>query len=153
MIKITIAGAQDCDEIVQLQKLAYQTEAQIYQDWTIPPLTQTPEDLRQEFEHLAILKAVHAGRVVGSIRAQLIDGICHIGRLIVHPDFQRQGIGSALLQKIEQIFAHAEIYELFTGGKSEGNIRFYQNQGYKISHTKNISDRLELIYLSKLKKF
>lgn len=152
MTGISIAEIQDCDEIIKLQKLAYQTEAQLYQDWTIPPLTQTSESLQQEFGHITILKAVHAGRIVGSVRAQLIDNVCYIGRLIAHPDFQKQGIGSALLRKIEQAFYQAKTYELFTGSKSESNIRFYQSHGYQISHTKNISDRVELIYLSKSNK-
>lgn len=149
MINILFAEPSDCDEIIQLQKLAYQTEAQLYQDWTIPPLTQTSESLQQEFPHLMILKAVDAGKIVGSVRAQLIDGICHIGRLIVHPDFQKQGIGTELLRRIEQEFSQASTYELFTGSKSETNIRFYLANGYQISHTKNISETLSLVYLTK----
>ncbi len=152
MTGISIAEIQDCDEIIKLQKLAYQTEAQLYQDWTIPPLTQTPADLQHEFPQLIMLKAIHAEQIVGSVRAQLINGVCYIGRLIVHPDFQKQGIGSELLRKIEQAFYQAKIYELFTGSKSESNIRFYQSHGYQISHTKNISNRVELIYLSKSNK-
>ncbi|GGY67446.1 N-acetyltransferase [Cellvibrio zantedeschiae] len=152
MIEISSAEIQDCDEIIQLQRLAYESEAKLYQDWTIPPLRQTTAVLQQEFPQLIILKATHAGKIVGSVRAQLINGICHIGRLIVHPDFQKQGIGSALLRKIEQAFDQAKTYELFTGSKSESNIRFYQAHGYHMSHIKNISDRLELIYLSKTNK-
>ncbi len=32
------------------------------------------------------------GRLVGSVRASERDGICHIGRLIVHPDYRRKSI-------------------------------------------------------------
>jgi hypothetical protein len=38
---ITQAAAADAAEILALQKLAYQSEAAIYQDYSIPPLTQT----------------------------------------------------------------------------------------------------------------
>lgn len=147
--KISAANIQDCDEIIQLQKLAYQTEAELYQDWNLPPLIQTTESLEREFPTISILKAVHAGKIVGSVRAQLIDNICHIGRLIVHPDFQKQGIGSALLQKIEHIFIHAKGYELFTGSKSEKNIKLYVNHKYQISHKKDLSEQVRLVYLYK----
>lgn len=149
MTKILLAELADCDEIIQLQRLAYESEAQLYQDWTIPPLTQTSDSLRKEFETSIILKAVNAGEIIGSVRAKLLDDVCHIGRLIVHPDFQKQGIGSELLRDIEQVFAQAKSYELFTGSKSESNIRFYLSHAYQISHTKNISDHLALIYLNK----
>lgn len=149
MIQILPAELTDCDSIIQLQKLAYQTEAQLYQDWTIPPLTQTADALQKEFPHLCVLKAVSGEKIIGSIRAQFIDGICHIGRLIVHPDFQKQGLGSELLRRIEQAFRHASVYELFTGSKSEGNINFYLANNYQLAHTKCISENLSLVYLRK----
>jgi ribosomal protein S18 acetylase RimI-like enzyme len=148
-MEILSAELNDCDEIIRLQRLAYESEAQLYKDWTIPPLTQTATALQQEFADLTILKAVNAGKIIGSVRAQLINNVCHIGRLIVHPDFQNQGIGSKLLREIEQTFAHAKTYELFTGSKSESNIRFYLMHNYQISHTKNISEYLALVYLTK----
>lgn len=149
MINILFAEPSDCDEIIQLQQLAYQTEAQLYQDWTIPPLTQTSASLQQELPSLIILKTVIAGKIIGSVRAQLIGNVCHIGRLIVHPDFQRRGIGKELLRRIEQEFLNASLYELFTGSKSESNIRFYSVNGYQISHAKPISEHLSLVYLTK----
>jgi len=149
MTEILSANLSDCDEIILLQKLAYQVEATLYQDWNIPPLTQTVEHLRSEFTNLVILKAIKDGKIIGSVRAQLIDDVCHIGRLIVHPDFQEQGTGSALLQKIEQVYPQTKTFELFTGSKSENNIRFYQCKDYKISHTKLLSEKLTLVYLRK----
>ncbi len=152
MTKVLIAEPTDCDEIIQLQRLAYEPEARLYNDWTIPPLTQTSESLQQEFPHLVILKVVNAGKIVGSVRARLLDGVCHIARLIVHPEFQKRGIGSELLRKIEQNFGQAQHYELFTGSRSESNIQFYLAHWYEISHTKSVSDGLSLVYFNKVNR-
>jgi ribosomal protein S18 acetylase RimI-like enzyme len=145
-MEILLAKPEDCHEIIQLQKLAYASEAKLYNDWSLPPLTQTLESLRQEFETSIILKAV----IISSVRAKLADDICQIGRLIVHPNFQRQGIGSVLLREIEQQFTQASTYELFTGSKSEANIRLYVHHGYAISRTKELSETLTLTYLTKV---
>ncbi len=143
------AELNDCDEIIRLQRLAYESEAQLYQDWTIPPLTQTVADLQQEFADLTILKAVDAGKFIGSVRAKLIHNVCHISRLIVHPDFQGKGIGSELLKNIENRFSKAAHFELFTGSKSESNIRFYLRNNYEISQTHALSETISLVYFVK----
>ncbi len=144
------AKPDDCDEIIRLQRLAYESEAKLYQDWTIPPLTQTSAALQKEFPDLTILKAVNGGKIIGSVRAQLIDNVCHIGRLIVDPDFQGKGIGSKLLQHIENCFSKAVQFELFTGSKSESNIRFYLRNNYEINQTQALSETISLVYFVKL---
>lgn len=45
-VEIFQATFEDAVEILDLQKLAYQSETQIYDDWTIPPLLQTIEKNR-----------------------------------------------------------------------------------------------------------
>jgi ribosomal protein S18 acetylase RimI-like enzyme len=67
----------------------------------------------------------------------------------VHPDLQRHGIGTRLMQAIEARFQDAERYELFTGNKSEGNIRLYGRLGYKVFRSEKVSDALTLVYMEK----
>lgn len=125
-IFIVKASPDDAGEILALQKNAYQSEARLNDDWTLPPLTETLPEIISEFETKFFLKAVHADKIVGSVRAALDSGTCQVGRLIVHPDCQGKGIGTLLMNRIEATFPHAERFELFTGTKSIRNIRFYQ---------------------------
>ena len=76
------------------------------------------------------------------MRAFAEQGTCYIGRLIVHPDFQNQGTGTKLMNKIERLFNNSKRFELFTGHKSKWNIYFYQKLGYRIFMTKKITDNL-----------
>ena len=103
-MNIEKATISDAEEILSLQKLAYVSEAEIYADFNIPPLVQTLEELKDDFENQFLLKAVINGRIIGSVRALVKKDTCFVGRLIVHPDFQNQGIGSKLVQEIENIF-------------------------------------------------
>lgn len=149
MVDTNLANKDDCTEILELQKLAYKQEAQLYNDFTIPPLTQTIEDLIKEFDQSTVLKAVIDNKVVGSVRACLKNDTCFIGRLIVHPDFQNKGIGKELLNRIEKL-KEAGRYELFTGEKSIKNIHLYQKLGYKIYKKEKLNNKVNIVYLEKI---
>jgi ribosomal protein S18 acetylase RimI-like enzyme len=149
MISILPAEPQDARAILDLQKLAYQSEARLYNDWSLPPLVQTLESLLEEFENSIVLKAVEASEIVGSVRARKSNDACAIGRLVVHPLWQRKGFGSMLLAEIESRFPDVARFELFTGSKSEANIRLYQRLGYEISHTEHLSSTLSITFLKK----
>jgi len=131
-MNILEASAADAAEILALQKLAYLSEARIYNDDNIPPLTQTFEELTADFSQKIFLKAVQDRRITGSVNGFMEDGRCHIGRLMVHPDLQGRGIGTRLMTAIERRFADAQAWELFTGELSEKNIRLYERLGYRI---------------------
>jgi ribosomal protein S18 acetylase RimI-like enzyme len=90
---VDIAAKGDLAEILALQKLAYRSEAEIYNNYAIAPLVQTLQELREEAAGSIILKVVEDRRFVGSVRAFVKDGTCHIGKLIVHPDYRDKGIG------------------------------------------------------------
>ena len=143
------ANVEDVEEILALQKLAYQSEAMIYNDYTIPPLTQTLEEIMADFEKQVFLKVAVAGRIIGSVRVHVCEGTCFVGRLIVHPDFQNRGIGTMLLNGIEETFHDAERFELFTGSRSEKNLYLYQKQGYKMFRSEELTDKVSLVFLEK----
>ena len=143
------AAISDAEEILALQKLAYKSEAEIYNDFNIPPMVQTLESVEKDFENQVFIKALMDGRIIGSVRAHSREGTCYIGRLIVHPDFQNRGIGTKLMKEIEKIFGTCQRFELFTGARSERNLYLYQKLGYKIFRTANITDQTTIVHLGK----
>lgn len=146
---IAVARAQEADQVLALQRLCYRSEADLYGDYKIPPLTESLEDLRRQVETHAFLVARLGEEVVGSVRALQEAGTCHVGRLVVHPKLQGQGLGTRLMREIEARFPDAESYELFTGHLSADNLRLYGKLGYTRFREKRISPRLCLIYLEK----
>ena len=131
-MQIETADINDAAQILLLQKEAFQSEAKAYNDFEIPPLTETIDELKQLFKNHIFLKATVDGKIVGSVRASLNNGTCHIGRLVVDPKFQNQGIGKKLLCEIERKCASCKRFELFTGIKSAKNIHLYEKAGYGI---------------------
>jgi ribosomal protein S18 acetylase RimI-like enzyme len=151
--RIEPARSEDAPAILGLQKRAYESEARLYQDWSIPALHQTVESLRAEIANSVVLKAVDAaggaGRIVGSVRGREADGTCHVGRLCVEPEMQGSGIGTRLLRAIEAAFPAARRFELFTGGRSEGNIHLYERLGYSRLHEQVSSPAVTLVFMEK----
>ena len=150
-IIIVKASQDDAGEILALQKKAYQSEGKLNDDWTLPPLIETFPEIISEFETKVFLKAVCTNKIIGSVRATLDSGTCQVGRLIVHPDYQGKGIGTSLMSRIEATFSHAKRFELFTGTKSINNIRFYQRLGYREFCEGDLSPKVRLLFMEKLR--
>ena len=148
-LTINTALKNDLEQILDLQKEAYASEAQIYNDFSIPPLLQTLEDLENEFESNIFFKVEINGKIIGSVRAYQENGKCYIGKLIVSPAHQNQGLGSKLLKQIELQFSHVEKYILFTGAKSDKNLHIYKKYGYQITNQRKVSDNLTIVFLCK----
>lgn len=148
-IIISRAQLADAAEILALQKLAYRSEAELYNNYKLPPLVQTLPELEAELGQAVCLKAVQDQNIVGSVRAREMDGTCHIGRLIVHPDLQGQGLGQRLMAAIEAEFPQTKRFELFTGSRSERNLSFYAKLGYRQFAIKALSPKVTLVFLQK----
>ncbi|RJP31036.1 MAG: GNAT family N-acetyltransferase [Actinobacteria bacterium] len=148
-ISIVEADIEDAEEILALQKAAYASEGRLYEDFTLPPLTQTLEEMREDLGRQLFLKVVEDGEIIGSVRAHMKGDTCRVGRLIVRPDRQDRGIGSRLLKEIEERFPGAERFTLFTGHRSDKALHIYEKNGYGIYRTEPVHARLTLVYLEK----
>lgn len=149
MILIEKVQKEDLKEILELQYLAYQSEAKLFGNMDIPPLKQTLEEVYDEFKKGIILKEVdNKGVIIGSVRAYQDGETVYIGKLMVHPKMQKKGIGTKLLLEIESEYPNQR-YELFTSTKSVSNIRLYERLGYKIFKEETVSSELQFVYLQK----
>jgi GNAT superfamily N-acetyltransferase len=146
---IVPARVRDAETLLKLQYLCYQTQAALYNDYTLPPLTQSLTDILSEYDTHCILVARLGEEVVGSVRGQLREDTCHIRRLMVHPRMQGHGLGTKLMYAIEDHFCSATRYELFTGYRSERNLHLYHKLGYTRFREETISPQRRHVFLEK----
>ncbi|RKR74378.1 GNAT family N-acetyltransferase [Frondihabitans australicus] len=140
-------GDADAGELLTLQRAAYVSEAQLYGDPSLPALVQTLDEIRDDLAG-SVLGVRIDGRLVGSVRWTLDGSVAHIGRLIVAPDMQGRGLGTALLDAAESE-SHADEFRLFTGHLSEANLRLYERRGYVASAREVLRPGVELVHLTK----
>ncbi len=81
--------------------------------------------------------AKDGGRVVGLITMRLLaDDVGYVGRIYVHPDSQRQGIGAALLQAALAAFPTVKHLQLEVEERNLKGRAFYAKQGFRQIGTK-----------------
>ncbi|WP_329458733.1 GNAT family N-acetyltransferase [Streptomyces sp. NBC_01497] len=152
-VTISAARAQDAENILKLQYLCYQGEAELSGDYTIEPLTQTLDELRADLDGGHCFVARLGDEVVASVRGRIDpSGTARIGKLMVHPRMQRHGLGGRLLDAIETRFAQdpaARRFQLVPGGRADGNMRLYRSRGYAPVQAGADDTRLDLIALEK----
>ena len=113
-MNIEIANLDDLSDILTLQKQAFASEAEFLQNNQIQPLIQTLKEVEDEFNKGIDLKDVDESRhIIGSIRGNAIENTLYIGKLVVDPKCQHQGIGGQLLKALEFLYPTFR-YELFT---------------------------------------
>lgn len=130
-IVILKADYKDLPAILAIQKSAFQEEAKFYNDYQIPPLTQSIDEIQKDYQDHLFLKAMSQGQIVGSVKLREQNSSCWLGRLIVSPEFQNRGIGRKLLAEAEAQITTAKELTLFTGSQSTKNISLYESVGYK----------------------
>jgi GNAT superfamily N-acetyltransferase len=148
--ELTIRAAEPADagELLTVQRAAYVSEARLYQYFDLPPMIETVDEVRAAIAAETVLVALAGTRIVGGVRGRLDGDTCYVGRLAVAPDQQGNGVGTALLRAIEERFAGVRWFELFTGGRSEPNLRLYRRVGY-VDLPRRPGDHPDLLYLAK----
>jgi ech hydrogenase subunit C len=149
-LRIKPAKPEDAAAILELQKNAYQSEAEIYSDNSLHPLTQTLSELQEDFKAKTFLKAVIGDQIIGAARAYMEGDTCHVGRLIVAPRYQGYGVARRLMNAVEQHFHQARRFEGFVGHNSKKNIFLFGKMGYKPFKTEKVSDKRSRVYMEKI---
>jgi tRNA (guanine37-N1)-methyltransferase len=129
---ITAASPTDAGELLTLQRAAFLTEARLNGSLELPPLTETLAELIAAIESDTVLVARLRGRLVAAVRgAAKPEHRWYIGRLVVAPDLERRGIGSLMMDLIEDLAPpDTVVLQLLIGAGSVANFGFYRRRGY-----------------------
>ena len=101
---VTRPTPDDAGELLTLQRAAFLAEARLNGSLDLPPLTETVPEILTALDRETVLVARLRGRLVASVRgSRRPEGRWYVGRLVVAPDWQGQGIGSLMMDLIEEL--------------------------------------------------
>ena len=133
-VVVGVAAPADAGELLTLQRAAYVPEGQLNGSMHIPPLTETLDELAASLRSAGTVLVARSGtRIVGTVRGTLrADGTWWVSRLMVAPDQQRRGLGSALLHWVLEAAPPGAPAELLTGAASRRNLDLYRRFGFRV---------------------
>ena len=103
-------------------------------------------DVVGENEHKFKLVAKMKNKIVGKIEYALVDDVAHIEFINVDPKFQKQGIGTALMKKIVELYGAKNIIAGMTTDSGEKLLKSIEKDFGPLGKEK---DEIEDINLSK----
>ncbi len=131
--EVRLAVPADAGELLTLMRACWVQEQHANPGVFIPPLHEDLADVQAWMQEWTTLVLRVGGRLVGGARGRREGDQWDVGRVMAAPDLQGRGLGRFMLAAIEEA-APADVtgYVLFTGAKSERNIRMYKKAGYSL---------------------
>lgn len=152
-VAIRPARAEEAAAVADLTRRAFAQQAALYEDDSLPPLSDTAESVAAEMSRgvtVLVAEDPSTGALLGAVRGEVREGgTCHVGRLVVEPGHQGRGIGRVLAAALEGCFPDAGRFEIFTGHRSEPALHLYESLGYARERLQPVNERLSLVFLGK----
>lgn len=116
----------------------------------LPPLTEGIGDLATLMDGgTRFFVAIDAaGAIVGAVRGRTVDGLTHVGRLVVADAYVRRGVATRLMDLLEDSMHSTRTFELFTGEDALAPLSLYLKRGYQIVR-RDDSGPVALVWLEK----
>lgn len=128
----------------ELQRAAYAVEAELIGFDAIPPLHESPDDLRSCGE--SFLGTEGLTGAVSWVR--LDDGTLDICRLVVHPRAHRTGVASALLDELDRLEPAARTV-VATGTANLPAVALYRRRGFAPTGLRDLAPGVTMTLFSR----
>ena len=128
---LDLDDAPTLDALVELQKASYAVEADLIGAPSLPPMHQSPEQLRASGE--TFLGLYRTQRLLGIVSYKREGGTVDIHRLAVHPSAFRRGIARDLLDALEAREAGVAHWTVGTGAANAPARTLYERRGFAVT--------------------
>ncbi|MBL0387103.1 GNAT family N-acetyltransferase [Tumebacillus sp. ITR2] len=148
MIKqLDIQLHENAQRLLALQIPSYLIEAKLIDFDGIPPLHDTVETLMACGETFFVYE--RDGRLAGSIACEREGDVLVISRMMVHPDFLRQGIARKLLRHLQAVSDFTTGLRVSTGSRNTPALQLYRSEGFRETGEREVAPGVFITFLEK----
>lgn len=149
-MKIEFATIQDVPALLDLQRKAFNPLCEELGWEDAPILSESLGYLYEQFAQCTTLKVENEeGQIVGSVNGKVADDSLYIGRLMVLPEYQQQGVGKCLFREIQSRIPHRRAW-LCTCQQIRPPYEFYLREGFKPYRSEIVGPGLTWVYMEKI---
>lgn len=132
------------EQMLRVQKAAYEVEAQLIGTRNIPPLNETLEELAVVCDE-NFFGFVMDGELMGFVATMEESPHLRISRLVVDPKFFRNGIGKALVLFVQNHRVPGQKIIVSTGVANLPGRNLYEKFGFERVRTFVVQDGTEIV--------
>jgi predicted GNAT family acetyltransferase len=151
-VTLSRAALADAQELWQMQKEAFQSLLDKYQDFDLSPACEPLEKVIMRLEQpiSAMYFILADGVKVGALRVRTLDdGFKKLGPIWVMPSQRNRGIAQQAIRLAEDIY-DADHWILDTILQEPGNCHLYEKLGYRrTGELRPVNDKLTLVFYEK----
>ncbi|ENQ3080642.1 GNAT family N-acetyltransferase [Bacillus cereus] len=145
-IKLAKTKLEEAEELLCIQKKAFQSDLEKYQDYDSSPATEKVERLMRKIELFHHFTIWINNEIVGGIDVRDLNNQHYrINRIFLKTSLQNKGLGSRIMNLIHQEFPEAEKWSLDTPKDNIRNHHFYEKCGYRVVGEHQINNKLILL--------
>jgi GNAT superfamily N-acetyltransferase len=135
------------ERLLALQRASYAVEAELIGVEVLPPMRETPADLRGCGE--TFLGAGDEGALLGAVSFRRAGGTVDIHRLVVDPGAFRRGVATALLDALEARERDATHWTVGTGAANAPARTLYERRGFTATEERVVPGGIRWVRLDR----
>ena len=142
-----LSASQSAESIYEVMQASYQVEADLLKVDDFFPLRRTAANIHNSDNRF--IGCYVDNRLAGVLELEKVDdGSSLIASTVVHPNYFRRGVASALLESLLSD-RRLDIIQVSTAAKNLPAIRLYQKFGFVIFNRTMLPDGMELVKLKR----
>lgn len=153
-VRLEKATDQDAQSIFDIQVQAFLPLLERYKDYDTNPANETIEKVLKRMYRPdgGFYKIFYGNTLVGAICVYWKEDVQFwISPMFILPSYQGKGIAQKTILLVEEMFPHAQTWELATLLEEERNCHLYEKMGYKQTGvSKKLNDHTTLIFYKKV---
>ncbi|WP_404451001.1 GNAT family N-acetyltransferase [Virgibacillus necropolis] len=148
IVKLNNRDKSEVQNILNVQLLAYQVEANLIEFDGIPQLNDTVDSIMGSNETFIGYK--YERELAGFISYEALEDELDICRLVVHPNYFRKGIASKLLNYVMSENSEVNRFTVSTGSKNIPAISLYERFGFTPYQKVEVATGIYITLLEKI---